>query len=45
MQRLAKRPILFSDELEFIIWSYKKASLMPHTPGLVCLLPVSNDAQ
>ncbi|MEC7813091.1 MAG: hypothetical protein VX598_09815 [Verrucomicrobiota bacterium] len=31
--------------MNFIIWIYKKASLMPRTPGLVCLVPVSNDAR
>ncbi|HJN81146.1 MAG TPA: hypothetical protein QF478_00100, partial [Verrucomicrobiota bacterium] len=45
MQRLAKRPILISDKLDLIISIFKKASGMPHIPGLVCLLPLSNDAR
>jgi hypothetical protein len=44
-QRLAKRPVLISDKLDLIISIFKKASPMPRTPGLVCLLPSSNDAQ
>ena len=33
------------DGFIFIIWIYKKASLMPRIPALIYLLPVANDVQ